>query len=120
MQLRSSHTLLLQPCAFRYDAFTGNPAEYLDWQNSSSYNKTVQGNKWGWYPVPCNSSYASVCEVPHTSIACPVSLPARQLDLHTQTARACDVAGIRLHAVADCMHAVARRQQRLWDRQVVT
>ena len=27
------------------------------------------------YPVTCSSYYASICEVPHKSIACPVSSP---------------------------------------------
>ncbi len=57
----------------RYDAFTGNSSEYLQWQDSTFYNKTVMGNKWAWSPVPCNNSYASICEVPHTRIVCPVS-----------------------------------------------
>jgi hypothetical protein len=32
----------------QYDAYTGDPNEYLQWQDSSYYSKTATGNKWGW------------------------------------------------------------------------
>ena len=53
--------------------YTGSSSEYLQQQDPAYYNKSDAGNKWGWFPANCSDYIASICEVPRTSIACPVS-----------------------------------------------